>query len=410
MIMKSNSFWSCLLVIVAAFLAGCGVPKEPLPLEPTPPPQLMIKLSPQEFPRFFDSQAFEGLNESLEQSLVYFNRVPKSRQYTYGEDIFDAGHMIRSLEFFQAFLDQNPSPEALNDFIQKNFWVYKSAGNDTGQVLFTGYYEPTYKGSLNQDEIHGVPVYSLPTDLLQIDLSLFSDKYQGHSKLVARLDPSRPRVIPYYSRKEISNIPDFALRAEPIAWLENPVDRFFLEIQGSGRVALVQGGELRLHYLAGNGHAYQPVGRYLIDQKEIAKENMSMQAIREWLEKNPHRMDEVFNYNGSFVFFKTEEGGPFGSINVTVTALRSIATDPKVFPKGGLGFVTLSLPDPETFQTQANRNSWDPAALFVLNQDTGGAIKGPARADLFCGNGAYAEFTAGHMNTLGLLYFLVLKP
>lgn len=411
--MKIHNFFKYICVLGVAFLAGCGVSKPPpLPPEPLPPPSLMIKLASPEFPKFSDSRGFEGLNHSLAQSLVYFNRVPKSQTYTYGEDIFDAGHMILSMETFQSFLAKNPPLEQLNEFIKKHFWVYQSAGNHQGRVLFTGYYEPTYKGSLTPDETYQIPVYSLPTDLLQIDLSLFSDKYKGHKNLSARLDPSRPRVIPYYSRKEINEIFHFGDRATPIAWLENPVDRFFLEIQGSGRVALEQGGELRIHYAGTNGHAYQPVGRYLIDQKEIAKENMSMQAIRQWLEKNPHRMDEVFNYNGSFVFFKTEEGGPFGSINVEVTALRSIATDPKVFPKGGLGFVMLALPDPETFETRApgNQKSWDPAALFVLNQDTGGAIKGPARADLFCGNGAYAEFTAGHMNTPGQLYFLVLKP
>lgn len=412
--MKIYNFFKYMVALGMAFLAGCGVSKlPPLPPEPVPPPpSLMIKLSPQAFPRFSDSRGFEGLNHSLAQSLVYFNRVPKSRTYLYGEDVFDAGHMIRSMETFQLFLAENPSPEALNEFIQKQFWVYQSAGNDQGQVLFTGYYEPIYKGSLTPDETYQVPVFSLPADLLQIDLSLFSDKYKGHKKLMARLDPDPPRVIPYYSRKEINEIPHFKDRATPIAWLENPVDRFFLEIQGSGRVVLAQGGELRIHYAGTNGHAYQPVGRYLIDQKEIAREKISMQAIRQWLEKNPHRMDEVFNYNESFVFFKTEEGGPFGSINVEVTALRSIATDPKVFPRGGLGFVMVALPDPETFEPSApgNQKSWDPAALFVLNQDTGGAIKGPARADLFCGNGAYAEFTAGHMNTLGQLYFLVLKP
>jgi len=134
---------------------------------------------------------------------------------------------------------------------------------------------------------------------------------------------------------------------------------------------------------------------------------MSMQAIRTWLELHPQRMDEVLHYNESFVFFQKEEGGPYGSLGVEVTAFRSIATDTKLFPKGALCFMQAKLPD------KVNINplkEWEKASFFVLNQDTGGAIKGPARADLFCGNGNYARFTAGHMNEYGKLFFLVLKP
>jgi membrane-bound lytic murein transglycosylase A len=390
------------VIFFAAFLSGCGSSKKPV--KPVGAP--LVKVLPQNYPQFSDSRSFEGLTHSIDQSLIYFKRVPLSRKYTYGKDIFDAGHMIRSMETFKALLAENLSPQELNSRIKKRFLVYKSAGNDEGQVLFTGYYEPTYKGSLEQDNTHIFPVYSKPVDLMQIDLSLFSDKYKGHKRLTARVDTDTRRVVPYYSRKEINQIPDFKDRADPLVWLENRVDRFFLEIQGSGRVTLEQGGELRIHYAGSNGNAYRSVGRYLIEKNEIAKADMSMQAIRKWLEQNPDRMDEVLHHNGSFVFFKTEEGGPYGSINVALTPLRSIATDRKMFPNGGLCFAQLALPDPNTLSPR----EWDKASLFVLNQDTGGAIKGPARADLFCGNGNYAEFTAGHMNTRGHLYFLVLKP
>ncbi len=432
-------------ILLLVFMSGCG-PSGPKGLKETAE-KPMIKLAPRHYPRFLDSLEFEGLTRSIEESLIYFKRVPLTRKYIYGKEIFDAGHMIRSLETFLAFLDENPSPDQLNAFIKEYYLVYKSAGNDKGDVLFTGYYEPTYKGSLKQDDIYIYPVYSKPLDLVEIDLSFFSDKYKGHKRLTARVNPSTRRVVPYYSRKEINGFSDFMDRAEPIVWLESRVDRFFLEIQGSGRVELKQGGMLRVHYAASNGNAYRSVGRYLINQNEVAREDMSMQAIREWLEKNPGRMDEVLNHNGSFVFFKTEEGGPYGSINVQVSPLRSIATDPGVFPRGALCFAEATLPDPKKLQSQKqgdqdrldqgisdhskpnhskpdpgkldnglknkdlkNKDQWDKVSFFVLNQDTGGAIRGPGRADLFCGNGDYAEFTAGHMNTYGKLYFLVLKP
>ncbi len=390
------------LIGISVLLSGCGSKG---PKETTQAP--LIKVLPRNYPRFSDSRSLEGLARSIDQSLIYFKRVPLSRKYTYGKDIFDAGHMIRSMETFKALLAQDPSPRELNARIKKEFIVYRSAGNDKGQVLFTGYYEPTYKGSLEQDSTNVFPVYSKPMDLLQIDLSLFSSDYKGHKRLMARVNPDTLRVVPYYSRKEINGLPDFIDRADPVVWLENRVDRFFLEIQGSGRVTLKQGGELRIHYAGSNGNAYRSVGRYLIGKNEIAKADMSMQAIREWLENNPHRMDEILHHNESFVFFKTEEGGPYGSINVEVSPMRSIATDRKIFPNGGLCFAEMALPDPNILEPL---EQWDKVSLFVLNQDTGGAIRGPARADLFCGNGKYAEFTAGHMNTHGQLYFLVLKP
>ncbi len=394
----------CSIVIgFSVFLAGCGFFKGAEPPQKNP----VIKLSPRNYPQFFDSLSFEGLARSIDQSLIYFKRVPLSRKYTYGQDIFDAGHMIRTLETFQSLLAENPSSGEVNARIKKEFLVYKSVGADTGEVLFTGYYEPTYKGSLEQNSPYVFPVYSTPMDLVQIDLSLFSDQYKGHKRLTARVNSDNRRVVPYYSRAQINNLPDFVDRADPVVWLESRVDRFFLEIQGSGRVNLAQGGQLRIHYAGSNGNAYRSVGRYLIEKNEIAREDMSMQAIREWLENNPHRMDEVLHHNESFVFFKTEVGGPFGSINVEITPLRSIATDQRLFPNGALCFAQAALPDPERLEPL---EQWAKTSLFVLNQDTGGAIKGPGRADLFCGNGPYAEFTAGHMNTRGQLYLLVLKP
>ena len=400
-------YWVVLicLIVFGVFLSGCGSSGSKGPKGA--PGMPLIKVAPRNYPQFSDSRSFAGLARSIDQSLIYFKRVPLSRRYTYGKDIFDAGHMIRTLERFQALLADTPSPGELNTRMKKEFLVYKSAGNDSGEVLFTGYYEPTYKGSLEQDSTYVFPVYSNPMDLVQIDLSLFSDKYKGHKRLRARVNPNTRRVVPYYSREEINNFPNFLDRADPVAWLESRVDRFFLEIQGSGRVTLEQGGALRIHYAGSNGNAYRSVGRYLIEKNEIAREDMSMQAIREWLEKNPHRMDEVLHHNESFVFFKTEEGGPFGSINVEVTPLRSIATDQKLFPNGALCFAQAALPDPDLLEPL---EQWGKTSLFVLNQDTGGAIRGPGRADLFCGNGPYAEFTAGHMNTRGHLYFLVLKP
>ncbi|MEH0019813.1 MAG: MltA domain-containing protein [Desulfobacter sp.] len=392
--------WSLFCLVV---FSGCG----DKPVEPGASQNALKRLSVRQFPKFFDSRGFENLAGSVRESLVYFNRVPATRTYVYGKDRYDAVHMIRSHETFLAFLEKNPTPSQLNRFIRNRYHVYQSVGNSNKEVLFTGYFEPTYPGSTTPGPEFPYPVYSKPVDLLQIDLSRFSDKYAGHKRLMARVDYDTRRVVPYYTRAQINQSPDFEDRADPVVWLANRVDRFFLEIQGSGRVALGDGTVMRVHYAGVNGNAYSSVGKYLIDQGEVAREDMSMQAIRKWLEANPRRMDEVLHTNDSFVFFKSGQGGPFGSIGVAVTPMRSIATDQKLFPKGGLAFVETALP--ETGMEQP-KEDWGRVSLFVANQDTGGAIKGPGRVDLFCGNGDWASFVAGHMTAYGQLYFLVLKP
>ncbi len=405
----ANWFGRSAIIIVLCSLLGCGV-FETREL-PDTREHSVKKLSVAQFPQFVDSRGFLALDQALAQSLVYFHKVPASRQFFFGPDHYPASHMIRSLETLQAFLAGNPSPSDLNRFIRDQYHVYASAANDRGQVLFTGYFEPTYNGSLYPDDRFLYPLYSVPGDLVEIDLAMFSDKYKGHDRLRGRV--AENRVVPYFSRQHINAMTDFHQRAVPVAWLESRVDRFFLEIQGSGRIQTPDKEIIRVHYAGSNGNQYRSIGRYLIENREIAKENMSMQAIRQWLEDNPHRMDEVLHHNESFVFFQTETGGPFGSIGVQLTPLRSIATDYRLFPRGALCFIKTALPGPDVIEdvgVSTDLDRWDKVSLFVMNQDTGGAIRGPARADLFCGSDGYAKFAAGHMNIRGQLYFLVMKP
>ena len=398
-----KNFTICFVVALVCFFTGCF----PGAREEITKFNSLKKLNPKHYPEFIDNFDFQDLAVSIDNSLKYFKKVPLQRKYQYGKQIYNAAHLITSLETFKAFLQKQPSKRDLNTFIKSEFIVYESAGNDESEVLFTGYFEPTYQGSLKKSDVYQYSVYSTPDDLLKINLSAFSDKYKGHKQLVARLDDSKKNIIPYYSRKQINAQNDFHIKSEPVVWLKNRVDRFFLEIQGSGRIVLEDQAVLHLHYAISNGNAYSSIGRYLIEKNEILKENMSMQAIRRWLELNPDRIDEVLHHNDSFVFFQKEEGGPYGCLGVEVTPLRSIATDTGLFPKGALCFLQSRLPDKENFNSL---KEWDKASLFVLNQDTGGAIKGPARADLFCGNSEYAEFAAGHMNQYGKLFFLVLNP
>jgi membrane-bound lytic murein transglycosylase A len=273
-----------------------------------------------------------------------------------------------------------------------------------GEVLYTGYYEPHLRGSRIKTGEYRYPIYARPRDLIQIDLSLFKEKYAGE-KIIARY--SNQQVLPYYDRSEIEADGVLDGRAEVLVWVSDPVDVFFLQIQGSGKVYLDNGEVLNVHYHTSNGRPYRSIGKLLIDQGKISVDDMSMQKIREYVNTHPDEMTNVFNYNPSYVFFQIEADGPLGNINVKLTPGRSIALDRRIFPKAALCFIEAEKP---VIDGTGKIQSWRRFSRFALNQDTGGAIRGPGRADIFWGNGPYAEIAAGHLKHRGVLYFLVLKP
>jgi membrane-bound lytic murein transglycosylase A len=188
-----------------------------------------------------------------------------------------------------------------------------------------------------------------------------------------------------------------------ILWCNDIVDIYTLQVQGSGKADLGDGTILSVLYNGQNGRAYNSIGKYLIDSGIMTKQNMSMQAIRTYLRTHPDAVNTVLVQNPSYVFFRLDTGPSRGSIGVPLTAGRSVATDSRIFPKGALGFIVSQKPVIE----DGIIKSWVPFTRFVLNQDTGGAIKGPGRADLFWGQGQEAELGAGFMQHEGELYFLV---
>ncbi|MBF0203696.1 MAG: MltA domain-containing protein [Desulfamplus sp.] len=424
----------------------------------------MDKLSEYEYPDFTrDIHGKAGLKRALKQSIIYYGKVPSSKLFYFGEDKYDARHMKLSLQRFLDFLEKSPSTKDIRNFIHKNYNVYTTVRRSPWQrdesssldqanptntsksktaagqfkttagqskavaaqskrfalqpsqvmedpdpdlsVLFTGYYEPSLKGSLVKEGEYIYPIYSKPTDLITVSRGGFSGKYKGTPASGARRN-GKNELVPYYTRAEIDSLKGYEKRAKPLAWVNCRIDRFFLEIQGSGRVELKQGGTLRVQYHSKNGRPYRSIGKYLVDRGEMTKEEVSMQSIRKWLNKNPSRVDEVLNHNLSFVFFREGNGGPVGCLGVEVTQMRSIATDVSILPKGALGFMETTIP---SWGSSEDNISWQNHSVFVLNQDTGGAIKGSTRADYFCGSGKYAELAAGYMKQMGRLYFLVLK-
>jgi len=394
-----------LLVLFCAlfFLMG-GCARLYKPAEKTPALPLDM-VSDQKLPEFSDDMSFDALSAAIARSLTYLrSRSPETR-FIFGEDEYSAAHVLLSLERFVDVLKTNPDLTELNRYIKKNYRVYRATGDQGGgKVKVTGYYEPFLSGSYQQSDRFRFPLYTRPDDLLGVDLGRFSQRFKGET-IWGRFDGKT--LVPYHDRQAIDHAGALAGKADVLAWVDDRIDLFFLHIQGSGKLYMNRGAPLNVHYNCPNGRPYRSIGKVLIDNGAIPREEMSMQAIKKYLHANPDAVDGILNANPSYVFFNTEPEGPIGSIGVKLTPGRSIATDWRLFPKGALAFIQTQKP---LADGSGNIEKWVDFGRFVLNQDTGGAIRGAGRADLFWGNGPYAELAAGYMQHPGTLYFIVLKP
>jgi len=356
------------------------------------------------FPKFSDDMDRDSLIQSLKRNVEYLDRLAPETVFHYGPRDFTCRQVRESQEAFLDLLSRGLDADQLSEEIRKKFRVYRAAGRkENGRVLFTGYYEPIYEGRLARDEVFRYPLYRAPGDLLRIDLSPFGEKFKGET-IVVRIEGKK--IQPYFSRLQIEGEKVLAGKGLEIAWLKDPLDVFFLHIQGSGRVRLPEGKEFLVHYQASNGRPYRSIGQYMIERGFLAREEMSMQAMRKYLTEHPEVLDEVLNQNPSYIFFRQVETGPWGSLGVLLTPGRSIALDPKLFPKGALGFISSEKP---LVNDQGEITGWIKFSRFVLHQDSGGAIKGAGRTDIFWGSGPYAELAAGHLQHEGDLYVLIKK-
>ncbi len=388
------------LVCLVLFFSAC-VPKVKPPVTA---PQAMVKIRPNAFPDFWDDMPFGSLETAMEQSLDYLQRLKPSTPFRFGPDTYTASHLKKSIHVFQGLIRQTPSARSLKQAIKNSFWVYRSVGSDgRGRILFTGYYEPLLRGSLLQSPDYAYPLYKKPDDWVYVDLGLFNPKYAGKRIIGRRVDQT---LVPYFSREDIDTNGILRQNGGELLWVSDRLDLFFLHIQGSGRIMLEDGTLLQVSYDCANGRPYRSIGRLLIDEGSIGKEEMSMQRLRAYMSEHPEQIDRIFNHNESYVFFRFVDQGPVGAIEVPLTSGRAIATDLRLFPEGALAFIQSEKP---LVGEDGAIESWESFGRFVLNQDTGGAIRGPGRVDLFWGSGPYAGIAAGHMKHEGTLYFLVLK-
>jgi membrane-bound lytic murein transglycosylase A len=290
-----------------------------------------------------------------------------------------------------------PDDDAARAFFERRFQPYLATTEDGGEEgLVTGYYEPLLKGDRVRTDRARHPLYATPDDLISVDLAGVYPELKN-LRLRGRLIGNK--LVPYPTRKDIEAGNGF--KGKPIAWAEDPVELFFLQIQGSGRIELPDGTHLRVGYAEQNGHPYQSIGKLLVERGELLLEQASMQGIKDWGVRNPDKLSELLASNPSYVFFRPLPNGlsgPLGALGVPLTGGRSIAIDPRFIPLGAPVFLATTQP-----------NAPQPLNRLVMAQDTGSAIRGGVRADFFWGFGEAAGELAGRMKQPGRMWVLLPK-
>ena len=284
--------------------------------------------------------------------------------------------------------------DAARAFFESSFRPYRVTVGDAASGLFTGYYEAEVRAARRPSDRYSVPVLMPPPDLVSVDLGVFDPELRGR-RLVGRVKGKR--LVPVPSRAEIE-IGAYSGRGLEILWADDPVDVFFLHVQGSGRALMDTGEVVRIGYAASNGHPYVAIGRVLAKRKGVPPKSVTAPLIRQWLASDPQAAREIMAANPRYIFFRPTEGaGPFGAQGVALTPGRSLAIDPAYIPFGlPIWLDTVDPLDPRR-----------PLRRLVVSQDAGAAIKGPVRGDLFWGHGADAEARAGTMRSQGQ-YFMLL--
>jgi membrane-bound lytic murein transglycosylase A len=327
---------------------------------------------------------------ALDQSIAWA-RKSSSKQFFPKEGI-TIERLQQSLERFRAALVGSPSAEEFSRRIQSEFVVMKSAGWDGrgGGVLYTAYCTPILDGRLERDATYRYPLYAQPEDLVK----------EPDGAIRGRRTPSGS-IEPYPTRRAIEASGLLENQRLELAWLKDPLDAYIAHVNGSAFIRLPDGTLHKLGYAGKNGQPYTSLGQELVKDKQLEKDRVSLRAIREWARAHPGEVQEYLNRNDSFVFFTPIDGDPRGSLNVPVTAERSLATDKRLFPRGAIVYV----------EGKAGSGIASGAHLdhFMLDQDTGGAIRTAGRADVYMGSGEAAEAVSGSTRVEGQLYYLFVR-
>ncbi len=351
-------------LVLCALLAGCATQAPPSAVSPQPDTVRLTRVTFADLPGFAQSDAALA---AFRKSCAVLAGKPGAAPMLYAGRAAD-------------WRTPCAAPDT-TDFFERNFTPYAVAG----EALFTGYYEPEIAASRTRHDQYQTPILGLPPDLVRADLGAFIPRLKGEH-ISGKVEAGH--LVPYADRAAIDA---GAVKAPVLFWAADSVAFFFLQIQGSGRLVLDDGARTRIAYAGENGQAYTAIGRSLIEQGELRREDVSLQTIRAWLLAHPGKARAVMETNQSYVFFREDEAR--GAGGTALTPLGSMAVDLRLHPLGIPFFVAADGPDP--------------VHAVLVAQDTGGAIRGPARADIFFGSGPEAEARAGAMKAHGRLYVLL---
>ena len=381
---------------MVAALAGCATNQPP----PVPAPAPLIRLDSAQFielEAWPQSDPRDAL-QAFVRSCAVLAAKPDDAQLggvNYAGTAAEWRHVCDV-----AALVSTDGPDAVRGFFESEFVPYR-VGQATGAGLFTGYYEPELRGSRTRHGAYQTPLYGVPLDLVNVDLGLFRETLKGQ-RIVGKVADGR--LIPYPARAEIESAGLGS--AAPILYVDDPVDAFFLQIQGSGRVVLDDGSVVRAAYAAQNGRPYTAIGAVLIQRGELTRDTVSMQSIRAWLAEHPAEAPQLMNANASYVFFEERaigdpRLGAVGAGGVPLTPEASLAVDLTVHALGVPVWLETTAPDPDQAKPERTFDR-----LLVM-QDTGGAIRGPVRGDVYWGYGVDAGSIAGRMRSQGRMIVLL---
>ncbi|MCE5264414.1 MAG: MltA domain-containing protein [Deltaproteobacteria bacterium] len=390
-------FLGLLSIVVLSFSAGCekrtSFVQKDYPKPPTarkdyhrqlPPGELALRkiTDPSQIPDYTKACSdMDRLQEAISNSLSYMAKPSSKKFYPYGGITYEQA--LRSLRELKNLAASGLSPRQMNTVLRERFDTYISVGcDDRGTVLFTGYYTPIFDGSPVRTDRFKYPLYKQPPDLLK----------GPDGTILGQLRPDG-QVRPYPSRTEIQN--SGILSGNELVWFGDPFEVYIAHVQGSAKIRMPDGRLDAVGYVAHNGWEYKGIAQKMIADGKLSDRGLNLKAMIDYFKAHPDEIDRYINENPRFVFFTSGKGDPRGSLNEPVTPFRTIATDKTIYPRAMLAFVSADLDRP---------------VGFVLDQDTGGAIRAAGRCDVYMGAGDPAGELAGGTYREGQLYYLFIKP
>jgi membrane-bound lytic murein transglycosylase A len=379
----------------------------PAPAVAAPPLRL---LGESELPTFADTFSSKAnLIKAAKKTLAYLKTAPAARYARIAGRDYGPAILADSIAELLEVIAKAKTPAELDAMIKERFDVYQSIGSDgQGKVIFSSYYQPVLPASLKKTAKYRFPIYKKPADMVSVELPQFDRKF-GEEELVGRVTKDK-RVVPYFTREDIDLRKSLAGKGHELAWLQSRFDVLDMHIQGSGILKLPTGKEVLAKFAATNSHPYTSVGLALLKTGAMSREEMTHEKLREYFKNHPEAENWIIARNPRYTFFQLSalppDGVPMGTIQQSLAPSRSIAIDPAIIPLGALAYFSTVSPqaDKEGRLLGQFHNS-----RFALCMDTGGAIKGPGRVDIYVGHGPQAATTARNQWNEGKLYILVKK-